>query len=214
MDELTTNAGSFDRREALKRGGFVVGAAALWATPVVQTIGMRPAAGTPMTSNFCPEGQGSGQPPTLVWQYTGGDCDATDTGQAWNPDSKCEDLEALPGTVDIRLIRTGTGGGSTGTGGGNPDTWVRGIATNGYFELDRVGSNITFEIYSESGDLLQRISDVHTSCSQPLDVHDHFGAMMLAGGTHPDVTPDPSWATTGNTYEPGDDHPWDPTLDN
>ena len=72
MDDPMTEAGpaiDFDRRALLRRGAIVLGATALWTTPVVQTLGMRAAAaGThPTEAVLCPDGESA--PSNLVFRY-------------------------------------------------------------------------------------------------------------------------------------------------
>ena len=50
VTQPTAEPDGISRRDMLRRSGFVVGAAALWATPVVQTVGLRPAAATDQPS--------------------------------------------------------------------------------------------------------------------------------------------------------------------
>jgi hypothetical protein len=74
MNDPMIEAGSaidLDRRELLRRGAIVLGATALWSTPVVQTLGMRAAAaGTeddPTEIVLCPDGESA--PSNLVFRY-------------------------------------------------------------------------------------------------------------------------------------------------
>ena len=74
MNDPTMEMGppiDLDRRELLRRGAIVVGATALWTTPVVQTLGMRAAtAGTaddPTETVLCLDKESA--PSNLVFRY-------------------------------------------------------------------------------------------------------------------------------------------------
>ena len=77
MNDPMTEVGpavDLDRRALLRRGAIVLGATALWSTPVVQTLGMRAAvAGTaddPTEAVLCPDGESA--PSNLVFRYEAG----------------------------------------------------------------------------------------------------------------------------------------------
>jgi hypothetical protein len=169
-------AGSYDRRQVLRRGAMVVGAATLWATPVVQTLGMRPAAagsadGTEPGGSLCPPGsETSAQPRDLVFRWNGGGGTST----------------AL-----IVIQRPGK------------DRLYAVVGVGGFFQIaNQAGSNWRVGVYDptdvpafsgrggawrnlpESGGLIDA-SEFHTSCSVPLSLGDRFGTITLVAGTPP-----------------------------
>lgn len=195
MSDNTASTGTaaeralFGRREMLQRTGFVVGAAALWATPVVQTIGMRPAAATGPTQ-YC-EGGPSNQSARLskiTFEFVG-DNDPNDTY-----DQNCSPAELAifvnpgnqeredqnqpsfdPGTVcsPSEVMLVGATGGTTFFS----DTVVDGqpitIGSSGS-TLD----DLDYEVCNNNGKLT---GDIHTSCSQKLCINDRFGALKVIG---------------------------------
>ena len=184
MDELTSDVGStldVGRRDLLRRGAIVVGATALWTTPIVQTLGMRPAAaeGTGTTiirdSTLCisvagmgEDEKSSGQPSDLVFQYTG-----TAAGVLV--------VVQRPGEPDFRrqCVQVSSGGFFTieGPAGSN---WRVGLykpespPTFGASKGD-------WKNLPKDGELLENV-EFHTSCSEPLDIGDRFGSLLLVGG--------------------------------
>jgi hypothetical protein len=160
MDELTTDAGStgdFSRRDALRRGALVVGAATLWTTPVVQTLGMRAAAaGTDedLNRDFCPTSGPNNQRVTLLtFQYLGADA------------------------ADIVIEGTGPGGGTS-------SKTYPSVEKYGYFSIERDrGMNdvrIRIRIIKDGS---TQVIDIHTSCSSPLLCGTEYrGLVRLVGG--------------------------------
>ncbi len=176
-----TTAGAVSRREMLQRTGFVVGAAALWATPIVQTVGMRPAAATTDT-DACPDG---GMPLSLTWRYVPSACNVAvlEPGNDVVLRSGCCDLTGNPGRVKIEFWRN-----DSQASGEDPE-WSTEVGPNETFTPPalyangKVGPNNSFRIMPvDDPDCVQRFR-VHTSCSQPLNVGDRFLSIQLVGFT-------------------------------
>ena len=174
----TKHAGAYDRREVLRRGAFVVGAATLWTTPVVQSLGMRPAAaGTgddpDPTGSLCPPGsEESAQPRDLVFRWNGAGTGGPPTGLI---------VVQRPGS-DRLCVEVGVGGlfQVTGKAGSN---WRVGV-----YDPDDVpslsGSANRWKELPQGGKVLDA-SEFHTSCSVPLSLGDSFGTLTLVAGTPP-----------------------------
>ena len=177
MDEITMHespAGHIDRREALRRGAFVVGAATLWATPVVQTLGMRPAAAASHpTADFCPHGD-SAVPVALVLRYSPvGGCQGATALEACTGG-----LTDGDGPVNITVTR--------GQAGSSVVRCVTEVAPGDTLLIEarnfggRLNPRLTLEAVSEYG--TSQTVTFHTSCSQPLDIGDRFGSFVLVAG--------------------------------
>lgn len=168
--------GHYDRRQVLRRGAIVVGAATIWATPVVQTLGIRPAAagtadGTETGGSLCPVGsEKSAQPRDLVFRWNGGG--GTSTALI---------VIQRPGKDRLCVV----------------------VGVGGFFQVaNQAGSNWRVGVYDpadvpafrdrggawrnlpESGGLIDA-SEFHTSCSVPLSLGDRFGTITLVAGTPP-----------------------------
>ncbi len=122
------------------------------------------------------------QPQTLVLQYTGDDCSATNTHQA-------------PGTytcsgdpADAELVYIIVNNRKNVNDG---DKWFEGeVALNGYFIMDsrnggqsRFRANAFIHVYDALNGLEIQTIEFHTSCSQPLVLNDQWGAFKLIGVT-------------------------------
>ena len=191
MDDRTQNvdesasvaSNGFGRREMLQRTGFVVGAAALWATPVVQTIGMRPAAATEI-ADFCPQNEGSIT--RLILRYTAKGCDNLVPSTASGRQRSCVgDTGPLQDPAFV-VVNVGSCGGS-GPDGAGTETFAD-MATS--FET-LIDSGIPqspqactrFRVYTDStrGTLLAD-ELIHTSCSEELNLGEQYGPLQIHDG--------------------------------
>ena len=190
-DSSTVARSAFGRREMLQRTGFVVGAAALWATPVVQTIGMRPAAASIVILDACPEQRDSGQPSDLTWRVTPrnasdqfntpsnpGDWDDPDNAAVISGDLGCLGPDWV---VDVEVFV------NSKNIGGSPLSYPGLDSTNATFTVPgKPGAWTSFRITVVSGGeegcaegTVQTIEEIHTSCSQPLEVGFWWGSIDL-----------------------------------
>ena len=172
QEELPSS--DLSRRKMLQRSAFVVGAAAVWSTPIVQTLGQRPAAAaTPERADFCDE-EGDPPPVWLIWEYLPGECAGSDAAL-----EACSTTTLPSGNVDIKITRSG--GPSQGT------WWVCDVAEGETFYTEgndgkTMNPSMVFEIYAAgNGTLLQSVR-VHTSCSEVLNILDRFASIRLRGG--------------------------------
>lgn len=172
----TEQVGDYNRREVLRRGAIVVGAATLWTTPVVQTLGMRPAAAgtgdeTETSGSLCPAGaESSAQPRDLVFRWDGSSSASTALIVIQRPGS------------DRLCVEVGTDGffQVTGKAGSN---WRVGVYDPSEVPSFSGRSNVWRDL-PEGGELLDA-SEFHTSCSVPLNLGDRFGTITLVAGTPP-----------------------------
>jgi hypothetical protein len=176
MDEQITDAeqaGLYDRRAVLRRGAIVVGAATLWTTPVVQTLGMRAAAAgsaddTGTGGSLCPPGSpSSGQPRDLIFRWNGVGSAATALIVIQRPGS--DRLCVVVGAGRLFQVANQAG-----------PQWRVGI-------YDAAGAPAfsgagTWKNLPSGGPLLDS-SEFHTSCSEPLNLGDSFGTITLVAGT-------------------------------
>jgi len=117
-----------------------------------------------------------GKPGTLVFQYTGDGCDASNNLQEGRATCDGDPNDASPVYVDV------ISDGATAMPGMvllNENVAI--VATSG-----RLKANTTLEISDDDG-LLQELN-IHTSCSKRLEVGDQFGSLLLVefipeGGT-------------------------------
>jgi len=115
----------------------------------------------------------AGKPLKLEFQYTGGDCSASDNDQS-SDKAGCDGDPAMLSTVHI--IASGSKGDvylvdSVDLAG---TFWVDPTLIGG----DKIDNNLIIEIFDESDNLLQTVN-LHTSCSQPLAVGNVFGGVEL-----------------------------------
>ncbi len=109
-----------------------------------------------------------GKPKTLVFEYTGESCAASNNDQS-SSKSSCLDSSGPLGANPV-FTYTGKNGDEIGFSvNGN-------MVTLDAFGKDSLDSNSDFEITSDGGSQAQRI---HTSCSAPLNVGDQFGSLIL-----------------------------------
>jgi hypothetical protein len=159
----------------LRRGAIVLGAATLWTTPVVQTLGMRPAAAgsadeTDPGGRLCPPGAASSAQPrdlTFRWNGVGGTSTALIVIQRPGSDRLC----AVVGTGGFFQVANQAGA-----------QWRVGI----YDPTDApsFSGEGSWRTLPRGGALLDS-SEFHTSCSEPLDLGDSFGTITLVAGTAP-----------------------------
>lgn len=167
--------GGFSRRDALKRGGIVVGAAALWTTPIVQTLGARPAAASTLEiADFCPAKQGSIT--RLVLRYTGKGCE-NQVGQLAASEG-CSGDGPLPQTAWIE-ITLGSNGNNEITFTGEVTAFVDEIDTG----IPRSPQPSTWmRVYDSQGGTLLSTSRFHTSCSEELFLGEQYGPAEIFDG--------------------------------
>ena len=177
----------FGRREMLQRTGFVVGAAALWATPVVQTIGMRPAAATDLTGELglCEDGPSGGndqKPRSLVFRLDNVDnesyvraCTAEQLENFKNPADKYRGEQAHPTVDDPSCAAEGAFDATVRFDGKSFNlNFTDRFSAGGPFSASDVNYQICLADKSLSGVL-------HVSCSQSLCLGDKFGPLVLVG---------------------------------
>lgn len=120
------------------------------------------------------------KPASIEWTYVGGDCSASNYAQ----DPAGVTCGGDPGAADpVRIVMTHNT---------QPNrVYFDGIVTFGqtFVELGSAGHKngkvpptTRVQIFDLAGNLLQQ-SDFHTSCSQPLEVGDQFGAVIITGFT-------------------------------
>jgi hypothetical protein len=182
MDDLTTDAGStgdFSRRDALRRGALVVGAATLWTTPVVQTLGMRPAAAASPgddPSDFCLDvgDPKNGQPRDMVYRYDARAFSEATNQQSSNYVNLGESGQLNPQSdVCIKWERTGP-----------PATGYITVRPGESFNVpNKSGSTIVVTITDACG-AWQKF-EFHASCSDLWDIGDEFGSLTTQGGVGP-----------------------------
>jgi hypothetical protein len=175
------------RREMLQRSAFVVGATAVWGTPVVQSLGMRAAAAqTEVVADFCPKNQGSIT--RLILRYSRRGCGYyqavayQDDGVTAAASEGCTGTadagpNTLPETVRV-VIRVGSSGNNTVTFDG--EVTVNQNIDTGIPQSPQPST--WMEVYDlVSGDLLvsQRF---HTSCSEEIYLGDVYGPAIIWDG--------------------------------
>jgi hypothetical protein len=176
MDEQITDVeqtGLYDRRAVLRRGAIVVGAATLWTTPVVQSLGMRAAAAgsaddTGTGGSLCAPGSASsGQPRDLIFRWNGGSDASTALIVIQRPGS--DRLCVVVGAGGLFQVANKAG-----------SQWRVGI-------YDAAGAPSLSGVRTwkdlPSGGRLLDSSEIHTSCSEPLNLGDSFGTITLVAGT-------------------------------
>jgi hypothetical protein len=116
------------------------------------------------------------KPREIVFEYTQGDCTASNNSQDGN--ASCTDFDTLVADVDVIYV------------GKNAAT-ITMTSTDGIIwtlsAFDKLDPNSPLEIRSSSGELLQTVN-LHTSCSMPLFIDDQFGSMKVLEMTNPDGT--------------------------
>ena len=168
----TNQADAYGRREILRRGAFVVGAATLWTTPVVQTLGMRPAAagshdGTETDGSLCPPGsESSAQPRDLIFR--------------WNGAGASSALIVIQRPGSDRLCALVGGGGFFQVANQAGSQWRVGI----YDPADTPSFGGAGRWQDLASGYLDH-TNFHTSCSEPLSLGDSFGPVTLVAGTAP-----------------------------
>jgi hypothetical protein len=127
------------------------------------------------------QSSGNNKPAFLLMEYTGEDCTATTHSQDPNAVICSGDPRMEP---SVRILATDRS---------NPDSpnaniWFDGVvALNGQYEIDAAaigepilrGETYVF-VFDLSDNLLQTVA-FHTSCSEPLDVNNQFGAHKVLG---------------------------------
>lgn len=124
---------------------------------------------------------------TLTMIYTGDDCSATFNSQD-SGSVICSDSNGGPNNAAEVNIRAST---KEDPDQRNSDSLFNGVvALNGSFTLDavgvtrqnRLGGDTYIQIEALDGTVLQNVK-FHTSCSQPLNAGDQFGASLVSAGT-------------------------------
>jgi hypothetical protein len=168
----------------LKRGAFVAAAVPLWTSPVVQTIGMRAAAATPV-ADFCPLNQGTIT--SLFFRYTARGCDNLQPVTAVGRQRGCIGTTGpLPQTAFV-VVNVGNCG-AGGTDGPASETFA-GTVTAFDTVID---SGIPhspqpctrFRVYTDSTRTTLLVDElIHTSCSQELNIGEQYGPLEIYDGT-------------------------------
>lgn len=116
-----------------------------------------------------------GKPQTLVFEYTGLSCAASNNSQGTK--AKCADTAGGPnGTEPVSIMYTGKDADNKVAVDPTDGTMVGDLVTLDAFGRDRLHANSKLEV--KNGGLLQKL-EIHTSCSQPLVVGDVFGSLIL-----------------------------------
>ena len=114
-----------------------------------------------------------GKPSSLTFQYTGEDCTFSDNNQG--DKAKCEDISPLGQPVQV--VYTGKNKDKFTV---SPDTESINVGdqvTIARTDGKNFESNTKVEI-RQSGTAVQKL-EIHTSCSQPLELGDQFGSLVL-----------------------------------
>jgi len=114
-----------------------------------------------------------GKPRSLVFEYTGEGCGASNNQQGTK--AKCTDVSSL-GSAPVQVVLVSNAADYTVIPSGevlNPGDRVTISATG----RDRFDANTALEI-RRGGQALQKL-EIHTSCSQPLNIGDQFGSLIL-----------------------------------
>lgn len=179
------------RREMLQRTGFVLGATAIWATPVVQTIGMRPAAATDtdLGGSLCPEDSGNRRPTRIVFRVEPNlELDVDFDSDRWpggftqtTVDDHGSSLADLDVEVLVTLSPSGAGGGNVPFTQSPPASTV--LTAGDEVQIERAGmNNLDFEIRRASDTELLQSGTIHTSCSDPLICGGQYGSLQIVAG--------------------------------
>jgi hypothetical protein len=117
---------------------------------------------------------GKAKPVVLTMLYTGDNCSATSHSQ--DPSKvTCETYAPLTQTVYI-----------VATDKGNKQTWFAGtVHLDSTFDISAgtkpdLGAELFVRIFDAQGGNLLQLLRFHTSCSQPLEIGNHFGSLMIA----------------------------------
>ena len=182
------------RRDVMQRGAFVVGAAALWSTPIVQTLGQRPAAAeSPYLSDICPDAPDGGTIYTLDFQYTGRGCghellqgpEGAAEGCVGPDDSTAD----LPDEVYVVLTTGNCGGSQPPATPGGTELFAGNMTkddTTATADYQGVSPMACSTMYVYEDDTKQNLlirQRFHTSCSQQINDGDEYGPIRIEGGT-------------------------------
>ena len=184
------------RREALKRGAVIAGGL-VWATPVVQAVGMSRAYAndTSPVPKSCCEGSGV-KLATLTMKYLGGENDCSKSNYTQDPSLvSCTDYppSLLPSTPHIVASHQENIFDSTGAIDDKKRIWFNGVVgTGAEFVIDAINATETelkgetwVHIFYDTPSLANYRQKVgfHTSCSEPLFTGDQFGSVVLVDCT-------------------------------
>jgi cysteine-rich repeat protein len=136
-----------------------------------------------------------GKPGTLVFRYTGDGCDGSNNNQS------SDSCDGDPNNASPVMVKVVSDGAMAMPAMVMLNQNVSIVATNG-----RLKSNTTLEIRNPSG-VLQSLN-IHTSCSQDLEVGDQFGSLLLV-----DFIPEGGTGVCGGDDEGGDDEGSDDSVD-
>jgi hypothetical protein len=114
-----------------------------------------------------------GKPKTLVFEYTGDDCSASNNPQ----DGKAKCDGALSGHQPVSVEYTGKDTDKISVDPGDESINIGDLLIIDAHGRDRLHANTKLEI-SQGGALLQKL-EIHTSCSQPIAEGDQFGSLIL-----------------------------------
>jgi len=114
-----------------------------------------------------------GKPQALVFEYTGETCAASENDQG--DKAKCSGDPG--GAQPVQIVYTGKDPDKIRVDPSDETIRVGGLVTVEATGRDRLHANTKLEIW-QGGVLLQSL-EIHTSCSQPLEVGDVFGSLIL-----------------------------------
>jgi hypothetical protein len=114
-----------------------------------------------------------GNPKALRFRYTGESCDASNNDQG--DKAKCTDPGTL--TEPVQIVYTGKDADKITVSPGDESIYIDDSVTIEATGRDRLHSNTKLEI-RQNGVVMQKL-EIHTSCSQPLNVGDQFGSLVL-----------------------------------
>lgn len=188
------STGEISRRTALKRAG-VATAAAAWATPVIQTINMS-AAGAQGAGTAVIKAAGAEPLKSITLQYigspaaahSGAPCDGSGASSGATPDDNVE-IFVLYGAGGNRrggIPASNCGGAAGGTPlvwPGSPNVLSGSVQTWGLDEPNTgMNPRITL-LVRDPGTGNCTITEIHTSCSTPVNIGDECGQFRVLGGT-------------------------------
>ena len=114
-----------------------------------------------------------GKPTSLVFEYTGDDCTASNNPQEGK--AKCSDLAPLG--EPVKLLITGKGADKIEVTPVTESINVGDLVTIAKKDGNRLSANTKIEI-RQGSTVLQKL-EVHTSCSKELNIGDQFGSLLL-----------------------------------
>lgn len=182
MDKDLEVSGGMGRRTLLRRAA--MGGALVWATPVIQTVGMSAAGASHQSIELfgCPGNSGP-KPSMLRLTYSPSACGALLTGPAFET---CESTPSgcTPSGAATITVRYGNGNFQPDQEGTNHQKVIfNNVAENTFFDIEDTtrGLGNTMVITIEAGGCSQTVR-FHTSCSAELNQGDRYGSIVFEGG--------------------------------